>query len=44
MTVVAGALQMLSPFEIADRFHTMGWFPFLGYYRHTTFETLSHVI
>jgi VanZ family protein len=44
MTVVAAALQMLSPFEIADRFHTMGWFPFLGYYRHTTFETLSHVI
>lgn len=44
MTVCAAALQMLSPFEIADRFHTMGWFPFLGYYTHTTFETLSHVI
>ena len=23
---------------------SFGWFPFLGYYSHTTFETLSHVI
>jgi len=22
----------------------VGWFPFLGYYSHTTFETLSHVV
>jgi len=44
MTVVAAALQMLSPFQLTDHFHSMGWFPFLGYYTHTTFETLSHVI
>jgi VanZ family protein len=43
-TFVAAALQMLSPFEITPTYHTFGWFPFLGYYSHTTFETLSHVI
>jgi len=43
-TAVAAALQMLSPFEITPTYHTFGWFPFFGYYSHTTFETLSHVI
>ena len=23
--------------------HSFGWFPFFGYYTHTTFETVSHV-
>lgn len=43
-TFAAGALQMLSPFEIAPAYHSFGWFPFFGYYVHTTFEALSHVI
>ncbi len=44
LTLAAASLQMLSPFEIAPAYRTFGWFPFLGYYSHTTFETLSHVI
>jgi VanZ family protein len=40
----AAALLMLSPFEIAPGYRDFGWFPFLGYYARTTFETLSHVI
>ena len=44
MTIVSAALQMLSPFQMSDHFQTMGWFPFFGYYTHTTFETLSHVV
>ena len=43
-TAVSAALQMLSPFAWSASFHSMGWFPFFGYYSHTTFETLSHVI
>ena len=43
-TAGAAALQMLSPFDWAATYRSMGWFPFLGYYAHTTFETLSHVI
>ena len=44
LTMSAAALQMLSPFDWASAYHSMGWFPFWGYYAHTTFETLSHVI
>ena len=43
-TAAAAALQMLSPFDITPTYHAFGWFPFVGYYSHTTFETLSHVI
>lgn len=46
--VVAGiaggaAMQMLTPFDVAPAYHSVGWFPFFGYYVHTTFETVSHV-
>jgi len=44
MTIVAVAVQMLSPFEWAPAYRGFSWFPFLGYYTRTTFETLSHVI
>ena len=44
MTIVAAAVQMLSPFEWAPAYRGFSWFPFLGYYTRTTFETLSHVI
>jgi glycopeptide antibiotics resistance protein len=44
VTLTAAALQMLSPFEMTATYHSFGWFPFFGYYVHTTFETLSHVI
>lgn len=44
VTAVAAALQMWSPFEFSGEVRTFGWFPFLGYYTRTTFETLSHVI
>lgn len=43
-TALAAGLQMLRPFEFTPAFHTMGLFPFLGYYSHTTFEALSHVV
>ena len=43
-TAVASALMMWSPFELSDHYRGFGWFPFLGYYTRTTFETLSHVI
>jgi VanZ family protein len=43
-TAASAALQMLNPFTWAPAYHSMGWFPFFGYYSHTTFETLSHVI
>jgi glycopeptide antibiotics resistance protein len=42
--IAAGAaIQMLTPFDVAPAFHSVGWFPFFGYYAHTTFETVSHV-
>jgi glycopeptide antibiotics resistance protein len=44
MTILAVALQMLSPFERAAAYRGFSWFPFLGYYTRTTFETVSHVI
>ena len=44
MTTVAVAMQMLSPFEWAPAYRGFSWFPGLGYYTRTTFETLSHVI
>jgi glycopeptide antibiotics resistance protein len=44
MTVAGVALQMLSPFQWASAYRGFSWFPFLGYYTRTTFETLSHVI
>jgi len=44
MTIIAAAVQMLSPFEWAPAYRGFSWFPFLGYYTRTTFETLSHVI
>ena len=42
-TAAAAAMLSLSPFEISPSYHTFGWFPMLGYYSRTTFETLSHV-
>lgn len=42
-TAASAALQMLSPFTLTTTYHSMGWFPFWGYYSHTTFESLSHV-
>jgi VanZ family protein len=43
-TLTAAALQMLSPFQLTGTYHGFGMFPFFGYYAHTTFDTLSHVI
>jgi glycopeptide antibiotics resistance protein len=43
-TVVAAALQVLSPFNASAGYRPPADFPFLGYYQRTTFETLSHVI
>lgn len=45
LAVGAGAaMQMLSPFTFASAHRPFRWLPFLGYYEHTSFETLSHVI
>ena len=44
MTVTAAAMQMLSPFDVADEYRGFGWFLFRGYYQRTTFEALSHAI
>ncbi len=41
---VGAAMLMLSPFEIAAAPRPLRWLPFLGYYEHTTFGTLSHVV
>ena len=41
---VGAALLMLSPFVIAPEYRQVRWLPFLGYYEHTTFGTLSHVV
>jgi VanZ family protein len=43
-TLLAAAMQMLSPFQWTAEYRPMSWFPFRGYYTRTTFETLSHVI
>lgn len=43
-TIAAASMQMLSPFTLATDYRPISWFPFLGYYSRTTFETLSHVI
>ncbi len=43
-TAAAAAIWMFSPFLMAPAYHSFGWFPFFGYYKHTTFETVSHVI
>ena len=43
-TIGAASMQMLSPFTLAEDYRPISWFPFLGYYSRTTFETLSHVI
>lgn len=44
-TAVSAALELWSPFVVVTGdFHTFGWFPFLGYYARTGFDTLSHVI
>jgi glycopeptide antibiotics resistance protein len=40
---VGAAMQMLTPFEVSPAYHSFGWFPFFGYYEHTTFEAVSHV-
>jgi len=45
VAVGAGAaMQMLSPFTFAAPHRPFQWLPFLGYYVHTSFETLSHVV
>jgi glycopeptide antibiotics resistance protein len=43
-TAIASATQNLSPFTLEVARRPMWWFPFLGYYEHTTFETVSTVI
>jgi glycopeptide antibiotics resistance protein len=43
-TATASAIQNLSPFTLEVARRPMWWFPFLGYYLHTTFETVSTVI
>ncbi|HEX5071204.1 MAG TPA: VanZ family protein [Vicinamibacterales bacterium] len=45
IAATAGAVAMLtlSPFVVAAAYRPFGWFPFLGYYIRTTFDTLSHV-
>ncbi len=43
-TAVGSATQNLSPFRLEVAHRPMSWFPFLGYYVHTTFETVSTVI
>ncbi len=43
-TFVGAATQQLSPFEIAAVHKPFELMPFLSDYKHTTFETLSHVI
>ena len=44
LIAVGAALQMLSPFTWAPPHRPIAWIPFYGYYAHTTFETLSHVV
>lgn len=44
LTAIAAATQNLSPFTLEAAHRPMRWFPFLGYYVHTTFETVSTVI
>jgi VanZ family protein len=41
-TALGAALQLLSPFEIAAVHRPFFWLPFISYYAHTTFETVSH--
>jgi VanZ family protein len=41
-TALGAAFQLLSPFEIAAVHRPFFWLPFIGYYAHTTFETVSH--
>jgi VanZ family protein len=43
-TAAGAAIQVLSPFQEASAYRGFGWFPFLGYYVHTSFDTLSHVM
>jgi VanZ family protein len=43
-TAIASATQNLSPFTLEVARRPMRWFPFLGYYVHTTFGTVSTVI
>jgi len=43
-TAMASATQNLSPFTLEVAHRPMRWFPFLGYYVHTTFDTVSTVI
>jgi len=43
-TAIASATQNLSPFTWEVAHQPMRWFPFLGYYVHTTFDTVSTVI
>ena len=43
VTAAAAAMLALSPFQIAPHYQAFGWFPLLGYYTRTTFETVSHV-
>jgi VanZ family protein len=43
-TAVASATQNLSPFTLEVAHRPMRWLPFLGYYVHTTFGTVSTVI
>jgi glycopeptide antibiotics resistance protein len=43
-TAIASATQNLSPFTLEAAQRPMRWFPFLGYYVHTTFDTVSTVI
>jgi glycopeptide antibiotics resistance protein len=41
-TWAAAAMQMLSPFTLSAQYQDVNWFPFLGYYQWTSFQTVSH--
>jgi VanZ family protein len=43
-TAVGAGMLMFTPFQWADAHLPFRWMPFLGYYQHTTFETVSHVV
>ncbi|MGE3957968.1 MAG: VanZ family protein [Vicinamibacterales bacterium] len=43
-TTLAAAMQLLSPFTLADHYQRVQWVPFLNYYTNTSVDTVSHAI
>ncbi len=43
-TLISAGIQLLSPFQIAEKYRNFNWIPFLIYYQRTNFEALSTVI